>query len=241
MRKLQSVSLIVLYAAVCVMAFESTIRRKEGETVCIQCPHDSGWQNYEKIFIKGFSQNDAFVMKTIEDQRSVQTGDGKYYLYDDRERSIFTVTISKVTPQDADTYMCLIKAMLSGFLSDSVTLVHLIVDPAPPPPSPPSRPPSSPSRPLLSTTQPSTDSSNSITGTPVVIMVCVCLAVLMLGLILLLIYKWRKHRKSSGPVNHPVSSTEDSAYYNLTVVTQDSAYQTLNTTHQDSTYQTRNA
>ncbi|KAJ8001475.1 hypothetical protein DPEC_G00169880 [Dallia pectoralis] len=53
-------------------------------------------------------------------------------------------------------------------------------------------------------------------SSPVVIMVCVGLAVLMLGLILLLMYKWGKHRNSSHPVNHPVSSAEDSTYYNLT-------------------------
>ncbi|KAM9485948.1 uncharacterized protein ACWYII_004787 [Salvelinus alpinus] len=40
-------------------------------------------------------------------------------------------------------------------------------------------------------------SSRAVSGTLVVIMVCVSLAVLVVGLILLLIYKWRRDRKSS--------------------------------------------
>ncbi|KAL1005080.1 hypothetical protein UPYG_G00054220, partial [Umbra pygmaea] len=163
------------------------------------------------------------------------------------KRRLFTVTIRHLQLEDAGPYWCFIEA----WTWNPKTELQLIVDRAPhipPPPHP--KPDPVTSRPVPSTTQPSTTNtmateyttvgikgtfetttaSSQVVGTPGIITVCVSLAVLVLGLILILIYKCRRDRKASGPVTKPISSTQDSTYQILTVITQDSTYQTLNTT-----------
>ncbi|KAJ8001470.1 hypothetical protein DPEC_G00169830 [Dallia pectoralis] len=232
MRKLQSVIFFLLCAAVCVMSDVITTRGPEGGTAHIKCPYEQGWETYPKCFYKGIWGHRILVTNTVSYQQIKWTADGKYNLSDDMENRVVTVTISKLTLQDTGTYWCFI----DGWGWNHNTRIILTVD----------RAPSTPSRPLYSTTEPSTDSTNSTTapptsvitlfqpsrtvsmqtvalatGSPVVIMVCVGLAVLMLGLFLLLIYKWRKHRKSSRPIIKPDASTQDSIYQTLTMATFD--------------------
>ncbi|XP_034150353.1 CMRF35-like molecule 3 [Esox lucius] len=155
MRKLISVIHFLLCAGVCVTSEVITRRGQEGGSTSIECPYDQGWETYTKYFYKGIWAHRVPVIQS--NQPSSWTSNGRYSLYDDRERRVFTVIISNLTLQDTDTYWCLI----GGWGFDPNTEVKITVDraPSPPPlPAPPLTPKSFSftSRPLHSVTHPST-------------------------------------------------------------------------------------
>ncbi|KAL1005428.1 hypothetical protein UPYG_G00059020 [Umbra pygmaea] len=238
-----SVSLCVsAVATVCVGSEVTTSRTQEGGNTSIECPYGQGWVTYIKYFYKG---NRVVVIQSQQQQHPSWINNGRYSLYDDRERRVFTVIITNTTLEDTDTYSCYI----GTWISYSQSKIHLIVDRA-----------LSPIKPYPVTTYPvvlknitmETDTTPAggtsicqktpeapknaemFLGYPGIIMVCVSLAVLLLGLILLMIYKLKRDRKASRPTTNPDSSIQDSNYQMLTKATPDSPYQTLITPPQDS-------
>ncbi|XP_034149976.1 CMRF35-like molecule 5 [Esox lucius] len=153
MRKLISVIHFLLCAGVCVTSEVITRRGQEGGSTSIECPYDQGWETYTKYFYKGIWAHRVPVIQS--NQPSSWTSNGRYSLYDDRERRVFTVIISNLTLQDTDTYWCFI----DGWGFHPLTEVKITVDRAPPPSL--SAPPPTPksfsftSRPLPSVTHPS--------------------------------------------------------------------------------------
>ncbi|KAL1004801.1 hypothetical protein UPYG_G00050750 [Umbra pygmaea] len=182
MKKLIYISLTLLCAAVCVGSAVKTMRAQEGGKATIQCPHDQEWDTFPKYLSKGIDKNNRVKIIRIKSNVSRLITRGRYSLYDERERRVFTVTITNLTLQDADTYWCFINGKLKS-------KVKLTVDRAPVSVSPGSL--------LLSTRQPPNTSSMPVLGTSGIILVCVSLALLLLGLILLLIYKRKRDRKAS--------------------------------------------
>uniref|UniRef100_A0AAY5K202 Immunoglobulin V-set domain-containing protein n=1 Tax=Esox lucius TaxID=8010 RepID=A0AAY5K202_ESOLU len=93
-------------AAVCVTSEVITRRGQEGGTTSIECPYDQGWETYPKSFYMGIWAHKVPVIQS--NQPSPRTSNGRYSLYDDRERRVITVIISNLTLQDTDTYWCFI-------------------------------------------------------------------------------------------------------------------------------------
>nr|XP_046190544.1 uncharacterized protein LOC124019200 isoform X2 [Oncorhynchus gorbuscha] len=155
MRNLMSVNISLLCAVI-------TKRGTEGGNDTIQCPYDRRFETHQKYLSKGIWANRVDVIKTQTHQHPAWTHKGRFSLYDDTERRVFTVTITNLVPEDSGTYWC----EINTWWWYHKTEVRITVDRAPVPPNPDSIT----SRPLLSTTHPSTnitmatDSSNSTAG-----------------------------------------------------------------------------
>ncbi|XP_064857150.1 uncharacterized protein LOC135560051 isoform X2 [Oncorhynchus nerka] len=159
MRNLMSVNISLLCAVSCVTSAVITKRGTEGGNDTIQCHYDRGFMTHQKYLSKGIWAYRVDVIKTQTHQHPAVTHKGRFSLYDDTERRVFTVTITNLVLEDSGTYWC----GINTWWWYHKTEVRITVDRAPVPPNPGSIT----SRPLLSTTHPSThitmanDSSNS--------------------------------------------------------------------------------
>ncbi|NP_001291146.1 CMRF35-like molecule 4 [Esox lucius] len=187
MRRFISVSHVLLCAGVCVTSEVITGRGREGGSTSIECPYDQGWETYTKYFCKGIWAHKVPVIQS--NQPSSWTSNGRYSLFDDRKRRVFTVIISNLTLQDTDTYWCFI----DGWGSDHQTEVNLTVDQESSP---------TPSRPILM----ATDSSHSATGLVLIgnllySGVGLVLVLLLLGLLLFIFFRKRRQRAKRSTVS----------------------------------------
>ncbi|XP_045070288.1 CMRF35-like molecule 5 [Coregonus clupeaformis] len=192
MRNLMSVSIRLLCAVSCVVSGVITKRGTEGGNASIQCPYARGFETYQKYLSKGIWAYRVDVIKTQRHQHPTWTHKGRYSLYDDTERRVFTVTITNLTLEDSGTYWC----EINTWWWHHKTEVRLTVERAPSPPNPGSVT----SRPLLSTTHPSTnitmatDSSNSTAGDVMFSGVGLGVVLLLLGLLLFMFFRQRRDR-----------------------------------------------
>uniref|UniRef100_A0A673WTH7 Immunoglobulin domain-containing protein n=1 Tax=Salmo trutta TaxID=8032 RepID=A0A673WTH7_SALTR len=83
-----------------------TKRWKEGGNSSIQCPYDRGFETYQKYLSKGIWAYQVDVIQTKMHQHPAWTHKGRFSLYDDTERRVFTVTITNLTLEDSGTYWC---------------------------------------------------------------------------------------------------------------------------------------
>uniref|UniRef100_A0A674BM98 Ig-like domain-containing protein n=1 Tax=Salmo trutta TaxID=8032 RepID=A0A674BM98_SALTR len=93
-------------AVSCVMSGVITKRWKEGGNSSIQCPYDRGFEMYQKYLSKGIWACRVYLIKTQTHQNPAWTHKGRYSLYDDTERRVFTVTITNLILEDSGTYWC---------------------------------------------------------------------------------------------------------------------------------------
>uniref|UniRef100_A0A674BNK7 Immunoglobulin V-set domain-containing protein n=1 Tax=Salmo trutta TaxID=8032 RepID=A0A674BNK7_SALTR len=93
-------------AVSCVMSGVITKRRTEGGNSSIQCPYDRGFEMYQKYLSKGIWACRVYLIKTQTHQNPAWTHKGRYSLYDDTERRVFTVTITNLILEDSGTYWC---------------------------------------------------------------------------------------------------------------------------------------
>uniref|UniRef100_A0A8C7NB36 CMRF35-like molecule 2 n=1 Tax=Oncorhynchus kisutch TaxID=8019 RepID=A0A8C7NB36_ONCKI len=162
MKILHVVSCCLLSAVVCVLSGVITNTATEGGSGHIECPYHRGYKKNQKYLSKGTYRDRVVVIQTQTHRQPAWSHKGRYSLYDDTERKVFTVTIHNLVPEDSGTYWC----GVDTWGPDQPTEVRLTVDKAPVPPNPGSIT----SRYLLSTTHPSTnitmttDSSNSTAG-----------------------------------------------------------------------------
>ncbi|XP_031667216.1 CMRF35-like molecule 2 isoform X4 [Oncorhynchus kisutch] len=179
-------------AVICVMSSVITKRGTEGGNDTIQCPYDRGFETHQKYLSKGIWANRVDVIKTQTHQHPAVTHKGRFSLYDDTERRVFTVTITNLVLEDSGTYWC----EINTWWWYNKTEVRITVDRAPVPPNPGSIT----SRYLLSTTHPSTnitmttDSSNSTAGVVMFSGVVLGVVLLLLGLLLFMFFRQRRDR-----------------------------------------------
>ncbi|KAK6300994.1 hypothetical protein J4Q44_G00290920 [Coregonus suidteri] len=93
-------------AVSCVVSGVITKRGTEGGNASIQCPYAWGFETYQKYLSKGIWAYRVDVIKTQTHQHPTWTHKGRYSLYDDTERRVFTVTITNLTLEDSGTYWC---------------------------------------------------------------------------------------------------------------------------------------
>uniref|UniRef100_A0A4W5KVF2 Immunoglobulin domain-containing protein n=1 Tax=Hucho hucho TaxID=62062 RepID=A0A4W5KVF2_9TELE len=108
----------------CVLSGVITSRATEGGNAHIECPYDRGYETYQKYLSKGIYRDRVVVIQTQQYQHPAWTHQGRYSLYDDTERRVFTVTITNLTLEDADTYWCVVNT----WGPDQPTEVRLTVD-----------------------------------------------------------------------------------------------------------------
>ncbi|XP_064857152.1 CMRF35-like molecule 5 isoform X4 [Oncorhynchus nerka] len=192
MRNLMSVNISLLCAVSCVTSAVITKRGTEGGNDTIQCHYDRGFMTHQKYLSKGIWAYRVDVIKTQTHQHPAVTHKGRFSLYDDTERRVFTVTITNLVLEDSGTYWC----GINTWWWYHKTEVRITVDRAPVPPNPGSIT----SRPLLSTTHPSThitmanDSSNSKAGVVMFSGVVLGVVLLLLGLLLFMFFRQRRDR-----------------------------------------------
>ncbi|XP_064816760.1 polymeric immunoglobulin receptor-like isoform X2 [Oncorhynchus masou masou] len=185
-----------------------------GGVVSLWCKYPRENAENEKLFCKGDSPSTCEDKITSRIQNKMADS-GRFSLLDNREKTIFTVHIKELRPEDSGTYWCGSNrrwrpADSTRFILSVVKPTNTITTTTATPPDPPTTtflsPSSSSSSPSSSPSLPSTSSSLNGSGTSVVIMVSVSLVVLLLLISLILVYRW-KYNKVTGSVSstHRVS------------------------------------
>uniref|UniRef100_A0A674DEE2 Immunoglobulin V-set domain-containing protein n=1 Tax=Salmo trutta TaxID=8032 RepID=A0A674DEE2_SALTR len=88
------------------------------------CPYDRGFETYQKYLSKGIWAYQVDVIQTKMHQHPAWTHKGRFSLYDDTKRRVFTVIIRQLTRQDEGTYWC---GVDKPTIPDSYTEVELDV------------------------------------------------------------------------------------------------------------------
>ncbi|KAM9492056.1 polymeric immunoglobulin receptor-like isoform 2-T2 [Salvelinus alpinus] len=178
-----------------------------GEVVSLWCKYPRENEEKEKIFCKGDSPSTCEDKITSRTQNKM-ADNGRFSLFDNREKTNFTVHIKELRPEDSGTYWCVsdrrwrpadyTRFILSVALPATTTFISK--------PSSSSPSSSSPSSPSSSPSSPSSSQLVNGFGTSVVVMVSVSLVVLLLVISLIIVYRW-KYNKATGSVSstHRVS------------------------------------
>ncbi|XP_071387436.1 CMRF35-like molecule 8 isoform X2 [Centroberyx affinis] len=72
----------------------------QGREVKVFCPYENGYESYQKYLCKGSCGSDDVLVETGGAKRD------RYSIYDNKEKKIFTVTISGLRLTDAGKYWC---------------------------------------------------------------------------------------------------------------------------------------
>ena len=91
---------------VCVLSGVITMRWKEGGNGHINCPYDRGYKNNPKYLSKGTYRDRVVVIQTQTHRHPAVTHKGRFSLYDDTKRRVFSVTITNLVLEDSGTYWC---------------------------------------------------------------------------------------------------------------------------------------
>ncbi|XP_062395815.1 CMRF35-like molecule 1 [Sardina pilchardus] len=84
-----------------------TVTGYEGGNAVIDCPSQEGFESNIKYLLKGEFKDGVEVIQSTG--RNIWTHKERVSLQDKRDRHIFTVTIRKLTPEDAGIYGCGVK------------------------------------------------------------------------------------------------------------------------------------
>uniref|UniRef100_A0A8C7L8V0 Immunoglobulin domain-containing protein n=1 Tax=Oncorhynchus kisutch TaxID=8019 RepID=A0A8C7L8V0_ONCKI len=96
----------------------------EGGSGHIECPYHRGYKKNQKYLSKGTYRDRVVVIQTQTHRQPAWSHKGRYSLYDDTERKVFTVTIHNLVPEDSGTYWC----GVDTWGPDQPTEVRLTVD-----------------------------------------------------------------------------------------------------------------
>ncbi|KAI5089699.1 CMRF35-like molecule 3 [Silurus meridionalis] len=86
----------------------TTVTGYRGRSVQIKCHYDSGYEDYNKYLCRGECPHWPGT-KDIPVQSGPPVKDTRFSLYDDTTTKIFTVTITDLRAEDANTYWCVVE------------------------------------------------------------------------------------------------------------------------------------
>lgn len=72
----------------------------QGQEVNISCSYGEGYEPYEKYLCKNDCGDNDVLIKTTEPKKN------KYSIHDDRQKRVFTTTISNLRSTDVGQYWC---------------------------------------------------------------------------------------------------------------------------------------
>ncbi|XP_046710755.1 polymeric immunoglobulin receptor-like isoform X2 [Silurus meridionalis] len=89
------------------VSFEKTlsVTAHVGEDVTIRCTYPESHRNDDKFLCKRPKTSACLYTATIKESKKYRSV-GKFSLYDDREKHVFTVSLKDVTKQDSGEYWC---------------------------------------------------------------------------------------------------------------------------------------
>ncbi|XP_045570465.1 LOW QUALITY PROTEIN: CMRF35-like molecule 5 [Salmo salar] len=187
-----------------------TVEGYEGGKAEIRCPYREEWRSHQKYLCKGVCPvlNKDKVIKTEAGENSASKG--RYSLKDNREESVFIVTITNLTLKDAGRYWCGVET--ATWKPDHYVEINLIVSEVSPAlSSPPTTTTSPPTATSMSSPSPSSMSSPSPnrSGESVVIIVSGTLVMLLLVLVVSLLIVYRgKFNKETADSSAPRVNTD---------------------------------
>ncbi|XP_027139464.1 CMRF35-like molecule 8 [Larimichthys crocea] len=102
MWSLQNLSFILCIVLSCATSATQKIHLfvYEGREVNVSCSYGEGYESYEKYLCKNDCRNNDVLITTTETKK------GRYSILDDKERRVFTTTISDLSLTDAGKYWC---------------------------------------------------------------------------------------------------------------------------------------
>uniref|UniRef100_A0A4W6CY21 Ig-like domain-containing protein n=1 Tax=Lates calcarifer TaxID=8187 RepID=A0A4W6CY21_LATCA len=94
--------LVFTVALICVTSTAAVIHVSgyEGRDVNVSCSYGEGYESYEKYLCRDDCGDSDVLVKTTEAKKN------KYSIYDDKEKQVFTTTISDLSSVDAGKYWC---------------------------------------------------------------------------------------------------------------------------------------
>ncbi|XP_052319420.1 CMRF35-like molecule 5 [Oncorhynchus keta] len=177
-----------------------TVEGYEGGKAEIRCPYKEEWRSHQKYLCKGDCPvfNKDKVIKTEAGVNSASNG--RYSMKDNREESVFIVTITNLTLNDAGRYWC----GVDTWGQDNYIKVNLEVSEAAPTITTKTEPtttasnPGSPTSSSLAISPPSSISStHNGSGASVIIIVSMSLVTLLLVVGLLIVYRWKCNKETA--------------------------------------------
>ncbi|KAL2086246.1 hypothetical protein ACEWY4_017305 [Coilia grayii] len=191
----------------CVRCAEVTVTGYEGGTAVIDCPFQEDHKSKPKYLKKGLDSNSTKLIQS--NGHDEWTHRGRVSLQDRKNRSIFTVTIHNLTPEDAGIYVCGVE----GWFNDFTTLVNVTVVTTPTHTATSS--PLSDLTAMENTALFKTNHTSATSGEPLYISGCVLAAVVGLGLLIVaLAAVWgRARRKRASSSTNSGNSQQDCHVY----------------------------
>ncbi|XP_029582110.1 CMRF35-like molecule 8 isoform X1 [Salmo trutta] len=173
----------------------------EEQTVSIYCMYDEKTEDNEKYFCKVTTQS-----RCIDDVKvtTTKSQNGRFSLFDNRTAGAFTVTITRLTQEDAGRYLC---GVQNNQALDTLSAVQLDIKISPTL----SSPPTATSQPTANSISPSSilPSTHNRSDTSVVIIVSGTLVMLLLVLVVSLLIVYRgKFNKETADSSAPKVNTD---------------------------------
>ncbi|XP_041959435.1 CMRF35-like molecule 5 [Alosa sapidissima] len=249
-------TLLSLTVLSCVRCEEITVRGHEGGNAVVNCPYQKGYEPFPKYLRKGESKDGVDVI--LSRPRKKWTHKERVSLQDKKDIHIFTVTIRKLTPEDAGIYWCGVNRW-GGVLH---TRVNLTVDRKANKPTPAAIPtviaevttvtlPNTPVSTINTTTRTlsnitesertthlqSDKKSPTSSGHLAVGLVVVSVVIIALLVVTFRLMKRRAEKKRADRPSRPLSSARQSRERNSV---KENYPQNSNTTQPDTVYQTLN-
>ncbi|XP_046694042.1 CMRF35-like molecule 5 isoform X5 [Silurus meridionalis] len=225
----------------------TTVTGYKGRSVKIKCRYEPGYEHFEKHLIRGTMWH---PYKDIPVHSGSPAKDTRFSLYDNRATKVFTVTITDLRAEDANTYWCGIEQP-GLYQFKEIQLVIMDV--------PPSSTVSQSTRTTYSASthpsvHPETPPATDVTGLSTYLLISAGAVVFAVGVIIVMFYCMHCKIIFPGPVTETQSSKETNEDYvndhNVLALQAreihnlpESVYQSLDpTTNQsDSLYQTLNS
>ncbi|XP_031662910.1 CMRF35-like molecule 1 [Oncorhynchus kisutch] len=157
----------------------------EERSVSIHCMYNEKNEDNEKYFCKANTLSKCLVDVKVTTTKSQN---GRFSLFDNKTDRVFTVTITRLTQEDAGRYLC---GVQNNHTTNTLSAVQLVIKISPTLSSPPIATSVSPSSILTST------HNNSDTSVVIIVSGTLVMLLLVLVVSLLIVYRWKFNKETA--------------------------------------------